>query len=335
MDTRAILLEALHAQPTDDVGWLALTDWLEENNEADRAELLRLHRRLPKLRPGKARLSVEERIQQLLAGGVRPCVPTRTNSIGLEMALIPPGTFRMGSPVREPQRMDEEVLHTVCITRPFYLGVYPVTQAKFRAVMGRNPSHFDRDEVGDDSLDLDRFPVESVTWTAADRFCKRLSKRPEEAAARRAYRLPSEAEWEYACRAWGSPRFPFHFGPTLEEHQANFRSDFPYPPDAERLTSIEGRERTCPVGLYRPNAFGLFDMHGNVDEWCSDWHDGDYYQRSPRDDPRGPRSGDEHVIRGGSWGGQGEDCRAAVRIGFDTGYASSQIGFRVVMVPLP
>src|SRR5206468_3544728 len=103
------------------------------------------------------------------------------------------------------------------------------------------------------------------------------------------------------------------------------------PPDDPRVTRVAGLGRTCPVGSYKPNTFGLYDMHGNVDEWCSDLHDESYYEHSPQDDPRGPTSGEDHVIRGGSWGGQGEDCRAAVRIGYDTDFEFDQVGLRVVM----
>src|SRR5262249_35051086 len=134
MDTRATLLESLHADPADEVAWLALADALEEAGEGPRAEVLRLPRSLPRLRPGKKREGVEARVRELLAVGVRPCVPTRTNSIGMRLALIPAGTFRMGSPKREPRRMDDETLHDVRITRPFYLGVYPVTQKEYHAV---------------------------------------------------------------------------------------------------------------------------------------------------------------------------------------------------------
>jgi uncharacterized protein (TIGR02996 family) len=332
MNARDALLASLHADPADEVAWLALADALEEQGEAPRAELLRLHRSLPRLKPSNKRLAVERRIQELLASGVSPCVPTRTNCVGMVLALIPAGHFRMGSPAREARRMDDEDLHPVVITRPFYLGVHPVTQAEFRLVTRQSPSRFTRQALaGKNAADPDRFPAEQVTWTAAVDFCSRLSKRKEEQAAGRTYRLPTEAEWEYACRAWGSPAFAFHFGKTLQAGQANFRSDFPYPPDGPGLISEPPLDRTCEVGRYAPNAFGLYDLHGNVDEWVNDYYQDGYYRESQWQDPQGPASGSRRVVRGGSWGGQGEDCRAAVRIGYAEDTESDRIGLRVAM----
>jgi uncharacterized protein (TIGR02996 family) len=330
MDTRATLLQALHDNPADEVTWLALADWLEEAGEPDRAELIRLHRSLPALRSGKKRTGAEERIRTLLASGVRPCVPELTNSIGMRLVLIPAGKFRMGSPVREPRRMDDETLHTVRITKPFYLGVYPVTQAEWLQVMRDNPSQFTKDEV-EEGLDTNRFPVEQVLYSRAGAFCQRLSKRKDEKQAGRVYRLPTEAEWEYACRAWGSSTFPFHFGRTLDASQANFRTTYPFPPPEDVDENGEWLERPCEVGQYAPNAFGLYDMHGNVDEWVSDVYEPEYYSDSTEVDPTGPATGDRHVVRGGSWGGQGEDCRTAVRIGYDDDYESDRVGLRVAM----
>jgi formylglycine-generating enzyme len=332
MDARDALLAALHADPADAVAWLALADWLDENGESPRAELLRLHHSLPHLRPGRQRLAVENRIQAMLVSGVRPCVPVLTNSLGLQMALIPAGTFRMGSPPREVRRMNDEVLHDVRISRPFYLGVYPVTQAEFHAVTRRKPSNFKRgNSLLDEAADADRFPVETVTWTEAVAFCSRLSKRTDEKKAKHTYRLPTEAEWEYACRAWGSPDFPFHFGKTLERPEANFESEYPYPPNSRKAKKQPSLNRPCEVGRYAPNAFGLYDVHGNVDEWVSDYFEDEYYRNCPVVDPQGPAEGWRRVVRGGSWSGQGVDCRAAVRIGYDEDYSDNEIGFRVAM----
>ena len=332
MDQRDALLAALHADPADDVAWLALADWLDENGQNQRAELLRLHHSLPHLRPGKNRRAVEERIQGMLASGVRPCVPVLTNSIGMRLALIPAGAFRMGSPRGEVLRTHEEPLHDVRITRPFYLGVYLVTQAEYRDVTRRNPRQF---RIRGLAGGTDRYPVESVSWVDAVAFCAKLSARREEKKAKRVYRLPTEAEWEYACRAWGSPEFPFHLGKTLGAGQANFNSIIPYPPKDQTKLGGPSLDQPCDVGCYAPNAFGLYDVHGNVDEWVSDYFDEDYYPNSPQDDPPGPEDGGEgRVVRGGSWGGRGSDCRAAVRLGRGEEEAMDEVGFRVAMTLL-
>src|SRR3954453_6581479 len=198
-------LSALHESPNDDVTWLALADWLEENDQADRAELTRLVRQLrdvPFMRRTKKRLTMEQRITQLLTAGARPAVPTITSTIGLRLALIPPGRFRMGSPTGEDERGSEEVQHQVEITKPFYLGVVAVTQAQYERVMGFNAFHCSARGSGRASvarLDTSDFPAEMVSWCDAVEFCKRLPKLDG-----RASRLPTEAEWEYACRA-GTP----------------------------------------------------------------------------------------------------------------------------------
>jgi formylglycine-generating enzyme required for sulfatase activity len=253
-----------------------------------------------------------------------------TNSIGMNLALIPAGELLMGSPVDEAKREDVEgPQHGVQITRPFYIGVYEVTQAEYQRVMNKNPSFYSRTGGGKSwvrGLDTDRFPVESVSWQDATAFCDALSALPEEAKAGRKYRLPTEAEWEYACRAGTTG--PFHYGPSLSSSQANFKGSIPYGGD------VKGRfiGHPTPVGSYQPNAFGLFDMHGNVWEWCQDWYGSEYYAGSPSDDPRGPTSGSRRVMRGGGWGVSAMLCRSAHRNAkvepIDYLYSS---GFRVVM----
>ena len=149
----------------------------------------------------------------------------------------------------------------------------------------------------------------SALWEEAVEFCHKLSARPQEQAAGRSYRLPTEAEWEYACREAGALKTPFHFGAKLGSEQANFDGNCPYG-GADKGPWLH---RTTPVGSYKPNAFGLFDMHGNVWEWCQDWYDDNYYSQSPRQDPQGPQNGSYRVLRGGSWFNDGCGCRSAIR----------------------
>src|SRR5262249_15622705 len=146
-----------------------------------------------------------------------------------------------------------------------------------------------------EGLDTSEFPVESVSWEDAQDFLKKLSARPEERKAGREYRLPSEAQWEYACRGGASSSTAFHVGASLSSAQANFNGNDPYG-DANTGPYLE---RPCAVGCYRPNAFGLYDVHGNVWEWCEDWFDEDYYAKSPPKNPSGPDDGSFRVLRGG------------------------------------
>jgi formylglycine-generating enzyme required for sulfatase activity len=247
------------------------------------------------------------------------------NSIGMTFALIPAGTFLMGSPQEEKQRSKDEEQHEVEITRPFYLGVFEVTQKQWREVMGSNPSSLNRDRVGSDTDDC---PVESVSWHDAVAFCEALSSRPEEKAAGRKSRLPAEAEWEYACRGGAVEHQAFHYGNSLSSTQANFNGDYPYG-GATRGAYLE---RTTKVGSYEPNAYGLYDMHGNVWEWCSDWYGNDYYKKSPRRDPTGPAEGTSRVVRGGSWDCFGQRCRSAWRNGTEPANRYEYLGFRVALV---
>ena len=301
---------------------LVLADWLEERGDP-RAELVRLcHDR--RYQAALAPDQKDERIRELLASGVKPCVPTIVNSIAMRLALIPAGTFLMGSPESEKRRRtDEGPQHEVEITQPFYLGVYPVTQQQYRKVMGKNPSHFNRKNGGGP-----KHPVEQVSWYEAVEFCRRLSAQVKEASSRRTYRLPTEAEWEYACRGGASPSTPFFFGNSLSSAEANFDGSHPY----GRAAKGPNLERTTPVGKYLANAFGLFDMDGNVCEWCQDWYRENYYSRSPRQDPQGPEQGSDRVYRGGSWGSYGLTCRSATRSATLQGLQSNLIGFRVVCV---
>jgi uncharacterized protein (TIGR02996 family) len=329
MDLEQAILAAIRDDPREEASWAALADWLEERGDP-RGELLRLTRSL--MRPGGPnRPAREERLRELLASGLRPCWPTLTNSVGLELALIPPGAFLMGSPADEAERDRDERQHEVEITRPLWLGVYPVTQAEYERVMGTNPSCFSPTGVGKQKVrrqDATRFPVENVSWKEAMDFCQRLSERGEEKRQGRVYRLPTEAEWEYSCRGGASSSTPFAFGATLSSTRANFDGYHPY----GGAKKGPNRERTTAVGSYPANAWGLYDMHGNVWEWCADWHRADYYTQSPRQDPAGPSKGSNRVMRGGGWCMDGQFCRSAFRHRDRPTYRSYSLGFRVALV---
>jgi formylglycine-generating enzyme required for sulfatase activity len=244
-----------------------------------------------------------------------------TNNIGMKFRLIPPGEFLMGAPNGEVGALDhEKPQHKVRITKPFYLGIYHVTQGEYQRVTGDNPSHFNSEQS---------LPVDSVSWDDAQAFLKRLNL----ADSGHQYRLPSEAEWEYACRAGTTT--PFWFGTELNGRQANCDGNHPYG------TTNKGPylDKTAPVGKYGTNPFGIYDQHGQVWEWCQDWFAEDYYQQFANQiavDPNGPASGSSRCLRGGSWFYNFSfDCRSASRIADDTfdNYDTSNsddVGFRVV-----
>ena len=300
--------------------WPILADWLEEQSDA-RAELVRLCHD-PNYWPSLAGGERDARVRDLLAAGLLPCVPVWDNSIGMRLALIPAGTFLMGSPANEVKRRDNEVQHEVEITKPFYLGIHPVTQGQYKKVMLENPSYFTKDNGGGPN-----HPVEQVSWEDATEFCRNLSEKSEEKRLGRVYRLPTEAEWEYACRGGATSSKPFHFGDTLSMAQSNFADRYPYGGDAKG----QYMDRTTAVGSYQANAFGLFDMHGNVWECCADWFGS--YPTQPGKDPVGPATGQGRVLRGGSWAVSGHSCRSACRCADSPRYRGFNIGFRVVCSP--
>ena len=258
-----------------------------------------------------------------------------TNSIGMKLSRIPAGKYVMGSPKTEDEREREELPHEVVIIKPFDMGVYEVTQRQYEQVMGkpRKGAVFDSSRGGSPD-----HPMENITWKNADDFCKRLSTQPGERQAGRKYRLPTEAEWEYACRAGSTTAF--HFGNELSSKQANFNGKYPYG------TGSPGPylRKTAKVGSYKPNAFGLYDMHGNVSEWCEDWYDEEYYLDSPREDPLGAPVGvlptnfstkaDAEkfylVVRGGCWLDDARACRSAYRFRAMPEIQYRLTGFRVV-----
>jgi formylglycine-generating enzyme required for sulfatase activity len=248
------------------------------------------------------------------------------NSIGMKLVRIPAGTFLMGSPASEAGHYDNETQHHVTLTRDFYLGTTVVTQGEYEQVMGMNPSYFSAGGGGRGKINgmyTSRFPVEQVSWGDAVEYCRRLSALATEHAAGRVYRLPTEAEWEYACRAGTAT--PFHFGSQLTSRQANFNGNHPY----GITTTGPYLERTATVGSYGCNGYGLFDMHGNVWEWCSDWY-GDYTAPA-QVDPLGAAAGSGRVNRGGGWSNYARDCRSALRGRNTPGNRDDNLGFRVAL----
>lgn len=232
-----------------------------------------------------------------------------TNSIGMELVLIPAGSFMMGSPSDEPGRFDNETQHRVTISRPYYLQTTAVTQGQWKAKMGNNPSYFQNCGF--------YCPVEMVSWNDAQEFIGKLNQRERTSK----YRLPTEAEWEYAARAGTTP--PFYTGNCISTDQANYNGNCPF----SRCPQGEFRKTTVRVKSFYPNAFGLYDMHGNIYEWCQDWY-GDYPSGSVTD-PTGPSSGRDRVLRGGSWSDDDRLVRAAFRHYYTPGFRYLTRGFRV------
>ena len=242
-----------------------------------------------------------------------------TNSIGMKLVLIPKGSFIMGSPTSEKGRRGaDETQHEVTLTNDYYLGVFEVTQAQYLKVMGENPSYFQGLSLAGDS---NNHPVDSVTWDDAVAFCKKLSDLPEEKEAGRLYRLPTEAEWEYACRAGSNTTYYFHDDSRVLPINGWYIEN-----SSKNL--FEGPPHTHPVGQLNPNAWGLYDMHGNVSEWCSDWN-GDY-PKGAVSNPTGPSTGLYHVVRGGAFTSNSEACRCAYRGG---DVRPDFFGFRIALSP--
>jgi formylglycine-generating enzyme required for sulfatase activity/uncharacterized caspase-like protein len=235
------------------------------------------------------------------------------NGVTLEMVQIPGGTFTMGSPETEAGRYDSESPQHQVTVPTFFMGRYQVTQAQYQAIVGNNPSYFQGAKR----------PVEEVSWDDAVEFCKRLNQK-----TKRNYRLPSEAEWEYACRALTST--PFYFGETITTDLVNYGGTVT--PYASAPKGIY-REETTEVGKFPPNGFGLYDMHGNVWEWCQDyWHDN--YQSAPTDGSAWLTGGHNTIrlLRGGSWFNTPEFCRSAYRNWDSPDNRNYLIGFRLVVV---
>ncbi len=228
--------------------------------------------------------------------------------IDLDLVLIPSGTFMMGD---DRHHQDEKPIHQVTIPS-FYIGKYPITQAQYRLVMGENQG----DAVGID------YPIEKINWHDAIAFCHKLSQQTG-----KHYSLPSEAQWEYACRAGTNTNF--HFGDTITADLANYNGDYPYGGAAKG----ENRAQATPVGSFPPNAFGLYDMHGNVWEWCLDEYQPSY-QGAPIDGSAvaaGLTDGVKRVMRGGAWDYVARGCRSAVRCSLDARIRVGGCGLRVML----
>jgi formylglycine-generating enzyme required for sulfatase activity len=251
-------------------------------------------------------------------GAAEQTLPTITTKSGVEMVLIPPGSFQMGS--RSGQE-NEKPVHSVQIDS-FWMDKYEVTQAEFDKSGKPNPSHF----KGPD------FPVEMINWPQAALYCNYRSHaegfKPcynedtgECNFQADGYRLPTEAEWEYACRAGSDTDYSFgNDSRKIGEHA---------------WYADNASQKTHPVGKKKPNAWGLYDMHGNVAEWCNDTYDKNYYAKSPKENPHGPAEGDKYVLRGGAWNSKPDQLRSALRVGETPGFQDAcfsrdAIGFRCV-----
>jgi len=241
---------------------------------------------------------------------------TITNSIGMKLRLIPAGEFLMGSPVTEKDRDDNETQHRVKITSPFYLGVYEVTQRQWQSVMGTMPW-----KGQDFTRAVDEHPSSSVSWEDARSFCRKLSSMPKEKATGHVHRLPTEAEWEYACRAGTTTAYSFGNDATELDRYGWWGGLF-------GEGNAKDEQYAHGVGLKRPNAWGLYDMHGNVFEWCSDWY-GDYPSGAVTN-PTGPPTGSARVLRGGSWDFESDSSRSASRFRYPPGGRNISLGFRVL-----
>jgi sulfatase modifying factor 1 len=233
--------------------------------------------------------------------------PWTVPDLSLEMLWCKPGAFQMGSPEEEEGRYDDETLHEVTLTSGYWLGKHPVTQTQWEKVMGSNPSYF---------KGANR-PVEEVSWDDVTSFCYKLTELEREAGrlpAGMEYQLPTEAQWEYACRAGTTTAYAF--GDSLTSDQANIDG---------------GPDETTDVGKYPANPWGFHDMHGNVWEWCADWYE--KFTSRAVSDPVGPADGSGRVGRGGSWGDTASFARSAYRDRNESAFSNCYLGFRLSLRP--
>lgn len=294
------LLAGIVSDPLEETRWLVLADWLEENDDPRRAEFLRLHRRMlatccePDSHPERAQW--QSRMTELLIAGVEPCVPQETltlpGGVPMTFSFIPPGAFLMG----EQSPANRKRVDGVGLTRGFLFGAYPVTKAQWKAVMRKSARKAKNDNLA----------ASAVTRGECERFCESLSK-----STGRRITLPNETEWEYACRAGTTTEF--YFGDDINADVANYKGDCTWnnnPPGVNR-------GKTIVVGSFPPNPWGLYDLHGNLWEWCTDWH-------TPDDQTY-------VVCRGGCYGSNPNECRSAYRGGFPPRVRDSICGVRVCL----
>jgi formylglycine-generating enzyme required for sulfatase activity len=270
---------------------------------------------LPCQEPLRAKDASEEQADKLGEVAHPKMMIVEVASVQMVFVLIPKGKFMMGSPKTEDGHQGDENQHEVEITKPFYLAKYPVTQQQYKALMKKNPSYFQAGKEGGDKvkdLDTDAFPVESVSWKDAQAFCRAMRYKDKYG---RKFRLPTEAEWEYACRAGTKTVYWFGDDPKkLGDHD---------------WFSENSIHRTHVVGTKNANPWGLYDLHGNVWQWCQDVS-GDYPKEAVTD-PQGPNEGFKRMIRGGCWGSDAWLCRSAKRSSYLPEYRYDFLGFRVAV----
>lgn len=253
------------------------------------------------------------------------------NGLAMKFCWCPAGQFTMGSPTDEPDRFEDEGQTQVTLSRGFWLGKYEVTQGEWQKLMGTNPSSFSPAGANQEKVagqTTERFPVETVSWEAVTEFCKKLTDQERKAGRLQPgweYRLPTEAQWEYACR--GGTAGATAFGNSLTGNQANFNGIYPY----NATEKGPYLRRTTAVGSYKPNAWGLCDMHGNVAELC---RDGYAEKRMGGRDPEVTQATSHRLFRGGGWGSNGGLCRSAFRLKIERGVRDDYLGFRVAAVSI-
>jgi uncharacterized protein (TIGR02996 family) len=315
MTSEQELLSGIVAHPLELERWLILADWLEDQQDP-RAELARLRFFLQTEPEHPQRAERQARQLELLDAGLAPVVPTWTNSLGMEFALMLPGTFLMGSPESEDEHSDDEILHPVTLSQPFLLGVSPVTVSAFQSFVAATNYQTQAEKSGEAYAYLrDRWlqdpsinwrnpafeqtkqhPVVCLSWNDTQKMVSWLNT--VEGRNGLVYSLPTEAQWEYACRAGTTTTYWWGDDASRLGEYAWFQANSEY--------------KTHPVATRKPNPWGLYDMHGHVWEWCADLY-GDY-PSSAVQDPRGASEGSEGVFRGGSWCNGAADCRSAYRV---------------------